>query len=310
MAVEFQDYYKTLGVTRNATPDEIKKAYRKQAAKFHPDKNKDAGAEDKFKLANEAYEVLKNADTRKRYDALGAHWKAGQPFTPPSHSGASPFDFSNLGQSGGFSSFFDSLFNQDVFSGGRAAGGFRPQTRQPVKGQDLETKVEISLSEALEGAERRITVKQNSGPQSLLVKIPKGAHHGLKIRLKEQGRPSTSGGPAGDLYLNINIAPDSRFTIDKENISAQVKLSPWEAALGTELNIPTIEGDVTIKIPAGSQSGSKLRLKGKGLPHQGSRGDMLAELVVATPTTLSAQERKLFESLRDCSSFNPREKTS
>lgn len=312
MAVEFQDYYKILGVARTATADEIKKAYRKMASKYHPDKNKEAGAEDKFKQVAEAYEVLKTPETRKRYDALGAHWKAGQPFSGQSSTQSSPFDFSNMGHSSGasgFSSFFESLFNQDFFVGSKGPnGGFRNASAQarPLKGHDLETKVEISLKEALEGCERRITLKNGGKTQTLQVKIPAGMSEGAKMRLKGQGEDGAHGGIKGDLYLLISLIPDQRFSVQGENIATVLKLSPWEAALGASIEVPTIDGIVKVKIPHGAQSGNKLRLKGKGLPQKSGHGDMLVELLIAVPKELKPKERELFEALKKESDFNPR----
>lgn len=333
MAVKFQDYYQTLGVSRNASQDEIHNAYRKLARKFHPDINKDAGAEEKFKQIGEAYEVLKDPEKRKRYDMLGSNWKAGQDFTPPpgwenvhfdfqtGGGGASGFRFRNGGL-GGFSDFFKTFFGGmgggmdfDMGDFETAAGGSRagPGT---MRGQDHEAEITISLEDAYRGARRAITlqVAEPDGAGGLRhsarnyeVKIPPGIKDGGRIRLAGQGAKGMGGAPAGDLYLRVRIAPHPTFRVRGHDLEMDLKIAPWEAALGAKADVPTLDGPVTMTIPPGVQSGQRMRLKEKGLPKKGdARGDLYAVIQVAIPKDLSDKERELFEQLRDTSSFTPR----
>lgn len=323
MSVQFQDYYETLGVARSASQEEIQKAYRKLARKYHPDVSKEAGAEDKFKQIGEAYEVLRDPEKRQRYDTLGANWKAGQDFQPPpgweqmfggfqgagGRGGAQTFTFGN---GDGFSDFFSMLFGDGgsmgaQFGGAPFGAGFQQGGPVQTKGRSHEARITISLHDAYHGAKRRITLGGLDGEKSYEVRIPKGITEGATIRLSGQGETGRHGGPAGDLLLRVHIAPDSRFRVKNRNIYTTLPISPWEAALGAKVVVPTLDGDVSVTVPAGSESGRQLRLKGKGLSAKsGKSGDFFVELRIVVPAELSAREKELFEELRDASGFNPR----
>ncbi|UCG19723.1 MAG: J domain-containing protein [Deltaproteobacteria bacterium] len=318
MSVKFQDYYEILGANRNASEDEIKRAYRKLARKYHPDVNKDKGAEDKFKQINEAHEVLKDPEKRKLYDQLGPDWQAGQDFKPPpgwenvhfefGGPGAEAFDFG-----GGFSDFFEMLF------GGRMGGGGRASARQGswvLRGQDHEAEIEIDLESAYHGVTRTLTLQGHEidpqgqvhpKVQNIQVKIPPGVTDGTRIRLAGKGGEGMGGGPPGDLYLKVHIEPHPRFTLDGHNLQVEVPIAPWEAALGATVQVVTMDGAVNLKIPPGSQSGQKLRLRGKGFPKKGGeRGDLIARLKIVVPKNLTAREKELFAEMAKVSSFKAR----
>ena len=341
MAVKFQDYYQTLGVSRNASQEEIHKAYRKLARKYHPDVNKDAGAEEKFKQLGEAYEVLKDPDKRKRYDMLGGNWRAGQDFTPPPgwenvhfefHPGSGQttgFRFHNGGLSG-FSDFFNVLFGglgggagdgmgfdfgDFERAAGRSATGAGPGGGS-IRGQDQEAEIAISLEEAYRGAKRQIALevaepdasgRVRQSTKTYEVRIPAGIKDGGRIRLAGQGAKGI-GGASGDLYLRVRIAPHPTFRVREHDLEMDLKVAPWEAALGARVDVPTLDGAVTMTIPPGVQSGQRMRLREKGLPKKGgkARGDLYAVIAVAIPKNLSDKERELFEQLRDTSTFDPR----
>jgi len=321
MSVKFQDYYEILGVGRDASEDQIKRAYRKLARKYHPDVNKDKGAEERFKQINEAHEVLKDPEKRKLYDQLGSNWQAGQDFKPPpgwenahfefrTGPGAEAFDFG-----GGFSDFFETLF------GGRMGGGSGTSARQRswvMRGQDHEAEMEIDLESAFHGATRTLTLQGHEiDPQgqvrptlkNIQVKIPPGVTDGTRIRLAGKGGEGMGGGPPGDLYLKVHIEPHPLFTTDGHNLQVEVLIAPWEAALGATVQVLTIDGTVNLKVPSGSQSGQKLRLRGKGLPKKGGvRGDLIAQLKIVVPKDLTEREKELFAEMAKVSSFNPRKK--
>lgn len=335
MAVKFQDYYEVLGVPRTATADDIKKAYRKLARKYHPDVNPgDNSAEEKFKQIGEAYNVLSDPEKRKRYDQLGENWKAGADFTAPPgwEGGRVEFgDFSDLFGSGrgagGFSDFFETLF------GGR--GGRRTGAGFAMRGQDVEAAIELSLEEAHHGTIRTITLQttavcstcNGSGmrenqpcptcrgarvvtrPKTLDVTIPAGVRHGSVIRLAGQGEAGTGNAPAGDLLLHVQLRPHPLFRVlDEGDVEVELPVAPWEAALGAKVRVPTIEGAVDMTIPAGAQGGQRLRLRGQGVQRRGSgRGDQYVKLTFVNPPTLTESERALFEQLAAASRFNPRE---
>jgi len=311
MTVQFQDYYQTLGVKRDASQDEIKRAHRKLARKYHPDINKSKEAEKKFKQASEAYEVLKDPETRKKYNALGANWKAGQNFTPPSGFENMRFEFgSGSAGSGGFtfssndfSDFFGSIFGGN---GARSQSG-RPRSRGNHKAPATEAAITITIEDAYHGATKQLTLQDpNTGTSKLLqVKIPPGVTNGSKIRLAQGDGPMTT----GDVLLNITIAPHDRFEVHKHNLHTVVAISPWEASLGAKVPVETLDGPIMVTIPPGSQSSQKLRLRDKGLPQRGqknSRGDMLVQLKIVVPKNLTDRERELFELLAKESSFDPR----
>lgn len=321
MSVQFQDYYSVLGVPRDASREDIQRAYRKLARKYHPDVNKTTEAEEKFKAVGEAYEVLKDPEKRQRYDTLGANWKAGQDFQPPpgweqmftgGGRGGQARTFSFGGGAEGFSDFFSMLFGGGGF-GSQAFQGGEPQGSWSAAGESHEAEITLSLEDAYRGGSKRISLehRDESGTprvKSYQVRIPPGVTDGATIRLAGQGAPGLGGGPAGDLLLRVRIAPHPRFRLLGQNILSALALTPWEAALGAKVQTETLDGPVTLNIPGGSQSGQQLRLKGKGFPDRssGTRGDMLVELVVQVPRKLNEKERELFGELAKVSSFNPR----
>ncbi len=317
--MEYIDYYKVLGVDRSATTDEIGKAYKKLARKYHPDLNKDAGAEDKFKEVNEANEVLKDPETRKRYDTLGANWKHGSPFEAPPGwgQGGVQFDFGGGrgfgGGGGNFSDFFESLFSGggprgqgggggggfnigDLFGGG--GPNFGGGRRGPTRGQDVESTLLIKLEDAYSGSKKSIELSGPAGNKRYDVKIPQGGRDGEKIRLSGQGMPG-QGGQSGDLYLTLKIENHPLFAVEGKDLNTVVDVPAWDAALGCSLPVPTLDGEVKMTLPPGQSSGQKLRLKGKGMPRRGEeKGDLYAELKVVVPKDLSEEQMRLFEELK------------
>lgn len=311
--MQFKDYYETLDVRRDATQEEIKKAFRKLAMKYHPDVSKEPDAEERFKEINEAHQVLGDPENRKKYDALGANWKQGESFTPPPDW--EPFDFHGTEESFGGGAFSD--FFRSIFGGG--LGGFRRGSRGAgwkQRGDDKIAEIDVSLDEVRRGGAKTIALQERVlGPDGKIetqthtydVKIPVGVTEGTRIRLPGQGRPGPGGGPPGDLFLKVNLKSDRRFKVEGNDLKATVKIAPWEAALGAKIDVPTLDGMVAMTIPAGTQGGQSLRLRGKGLPRRdGSAGDLLVTVRVAIPRTLSEQERKLFEQLGQTSKFRPR----
>ena len=291
--MQYKDYYEILGVTRSADADEIKRAYRKLARKYHPDKNKDAGAEEKFKAINEANEVLRDVEKRRAYDQLRAGgYRPGEQFRPPPNWGQGQgYDFGDAGE-GDFSDFFESLF-------GRSAGG-RQGPPHARRGRDVQAHVQIDLQTAFDGGRTRLSLDDGSGSERVLeVKIPAGIQPGKVIRLSGQGQPGMAGGPNGDLLLEVGIREDARFKLDGRNVLHVLPVSPWEAALGATVPVPTLAGAVDLRIPAGTQSGRKLRLKGRGLPGHGhAPGDQLVEVSIRVPTVESESQREAYEALR------------
>ncbi len=306
MSVKFEDYYQTLGVKRDASQDDIQRAFRKLARKYHPDINKTDDGSAKFKQVNEAYEVLKDPDKRKRYDTLGENWKAGQDFRPPpgwegqfrgagGQGGAGGgFQFQAGGQ---FSDFFEAMFGQMAGQGGGRASGFEDlfsgQAGQgaPRQPQLQEAPISITLDEAFHGATRRLDLQGPAGRKTLEVKIPKGTTHGSKIRLAGEG-----------LILKVSIAPHPSFTITGRDLTTDVRLAPWQAALGDQVDVKTMDGTVSLNVPAGIESGQKLRLKGMGLPSpKASAGDLFVRLLIAIPKELTDRERELYEQLKQAS---------
>jgi curved DNA-binding protein len=335
MAVKFRDYYEVLGVAKTATEDEIKQAYRRLARKYHPDVNPgDKSAEEKFKEINEAYEVLSDADKRKRYDQLGQNWKAGQDFRPPPEWEGMHAEYGDLGDlfgggrgQSGFSDFFESLFGGR--RGARGGAGFA------MRGQDIEAEIALTLEEAHRGVKRSITLQtietcpdcKGSGvkagktcptcrgagviprPKSLEVTIPAGVRDGSVIRLAGQGEPGTNGASTGDLLLHVRIRPHRLFAIaGDDDVQIELPVAPWEAALGAKVMAPTLDGPVEMKIPAGTQGGQRLRLRGQGLNRRGGgRGDEYVKIKIVIPPTLTPQEKELFEKLAAESRFNARD---
>ncbi|MDO9598323.1 MAG: DnaJ C-terminal domain-containing protein [Azoarcus sp.] len=309
--MEFRDYYQTLGVEKTATADEIKKAYRKLARKYHPDVSKEPDAEGRMKDLNEANAVLSDVEKRAAYDQLGKRYRAGQEFQPPPDWDAG-FEFSGGGFSGAdmgdSSDFFASLFGR----AGRAgkAGGFRMQ------GEDHHAKVLIDLADTYRGAAREISLRapwvDEQGhvamrEHTLKVQIPAGVKEGQHIRLAGQGGPGVGGAAAGDLYLEIHFRPDPRYRVDGRNVYETVPVTPWEAALGAAIETPTPSGAVTVQVPAGSQTGRKLRLKGRGIPGT-PPGDLYLVLEVVLPPADTDAARQVYETMARELAFDPRRK--
>lgn len=301
MATATRDFYEVLGVEREASADDIRRAYRKLARKYHPDVNKDPDAEERFKQVSEAYDVLSDADKRERYDRLGAAWRqAGAGSGAARPAGFDAGDFGgvrvDLGESD-LSDLFDTLLGGADRRAG--AGGFaRP-------GTDHEAVLELPLEEAARGGRRSITLDDG---RSYEFDIPTGVRPGQRIRLSGEGEPGTGGGPHGDLFLRVRLKPHRRFRLDGRDLYADLPVSPWEAALGAEVEVPTLDGRVRVRVPAGSSSGRRLRLRGQGFPGpRGGHGDLYAAVKIMVPKRLTDDERELFEKLAGKSSFDPRQ---
>jgi len=296
--VKYKDYYKILGVERGASEDEIKKAYRKLARKYHPDVSKEANAKERFQEVGEAYETLKDKEKRAAYDSLGSH-RPGQDFRPP------PDWFSRFGRGGGEEADLGGIDLSDLFeSFGRGFGrGGAGRRDFKIPGEDYEVTVPLTLEEIARGIEREFRI----GDKSLRARIPRGATDGERLRLRGKGGPGANGGPPGDLYLNVSILPHPLFRPNGHDLDLEVPVTPAEAALGAQIEIPTLDGEVALKLPAGSKSGQKLRLAGKGLPRPGGgAGDLYAAISIVVPPTLSERERELYQQLREASRFDPR----
>jgi len=294
--MEYKDYYKILGVSKDVSKEDLKKAYRKLARKYHPDVSKEPNAEAKFKEVGEAYEALKDPQKRDQYDQFGSNYQNGQSFTPPP----------GWGQQGGagagnFSSFFDNMFGGGGMGG---AGGGRDNFY--AQGEAVNTKITISLEDAFLGAKK--TIRRPSGSNqtgTLNVKIPAGITVGKKIRLSGQGMAGM-GGSAGDLFLEIAIAPHPHYRLEDKDIYLDLPIAPWEAALGAKVTVPTLAGRINLKIPAGAKSGQKMRLKGRGLPSK-EAGDQFVVLQIITPPADSDAATKLYQQMAEELNFNPRE---
>jgi curved DNA-binding protein len=320
--VKFRDYYEVLGVDRKASADEIQKAYRKLARKYHPDVNKTKEAEDRFKEINEANEVLSDPEKRKRYDALGANWKAGQDFQPPpewgQQSGNVRFSFGEGGAEdlNGFSDFFSALFGNAAFGGqgfgsagfggrspfgaNRFGGGMGEETMRAPQSQEAE--LGISVEEAFAGGPKMIQLRDAGGKtRTLNVKIPAGSLEGSAMRIR-----SSTGEP--DLVLRLKLLPHPRYSVSGSDLIVKLPVAPWEAALGSKVDVALPDGTIKMSIPAGSQSGSRLRLRGRGFPlkKEQGRGDVLVEIRIVIPSKLSEAEREIYERLASVSTFNPR----
>ncbi|HAP93117.1 MAG TPA: molecular chaperone DnaJ [Desulfotomaculum sp.] len=325
MAVSFQDYYETLGVKRDATEKEIKTAYRKLARKWHPDlhtSKKKKEAEEKFKQINEAYEVLSNSEKRSKYDRLGSNWRAGQDFEPqPDMEGVRFYTSADFdpGLKGGFSDFFESLF-------GGARHGPAAAARGPTRGRDMESEIELTLEEAYHGTTKTVQVSGGtsclecsgtgvkgrnfctrcggtgtlSEVKTLEVKIPAGVYQGSRIRLKGQGGEGPGASEKGDLYLKVNILPHPAFAVKGSDLETEIVLTPDQAVLGDKVSVPTLDGAATVTVPAGSHKGTKLRLRGKGLPSKsGGRGDQFVRVAIDIPSFLTERERELYQQLKE-----------
>jgi curved DNA-binding protein len=317
MAVGYHDYYETLGVGRGASAEEIRGAYRRLAREHHPDVSKDPGAAERFSEIAEAYEVLRDPDKRERYDRLGPGLRAGQDVSGAQGfggAGANGFgsgarvDF-GVGGEADFSDFFDSLFG-----GGRPSSrsGRRRQTGGgdgfALRGADHEATIELTLEEAARGGKRRFTFDDG---REYEVAIPRGVRDGQRIRLAGEGAPGVGGGPSGDLFLRVRLRPHPRFRIDGRDLEVDLPVAPWEAALGAEVAVPTLDGTVTVKVPAGSSCGRRLRLAGQGMPGtKGEQGDLHAVVKIVVPKRLKREERKAYQRLAEVSNSDPRGATA
>lgn len=309
--MEFKDYYQILGVTKTATADDIKKAYRKLARKYHPDVSKEADAEKHMRDINEARDVLSDPEKRAAYDQVGQGYRPGQEFHPPPNwdreNWDAGFEYSGRGFSGAdtadFSDFFANLFGQ-----GRRTGGFRE------RGSDRHAKIQIDLADTYQGATKTITLQTHHvdergrtslNEHSLKVHIPKGVKEGQHIRLSGKGNPGVGGGGTGDLYLEIHFKPDPHYRVDGTDVYASLPVTPWEAALGAVIEAPTPSGTVKLTIPPNSQAGRKLRLKGRGIPAD-EPGDLYMELAVVLPSADTRKAQQLYETMAKELNFNPR----
>ena len=308
--MEFKDYYTIIGVKRDATQDEIKRAYRKLARKYHPDVSKEPDAEARFKEIGEAYEVLKDPEKRAAYDQLGSNWKAGQDFRPPPDWNQG-FEFHGGGftdaDASQFSDFFESLFGRGF---GRSSG----RTRFDVRGEDTYAKVLIDLDDAYHGATRTLTLHHTElGPdgrphvkeRTLNVRIPKGVRQGQHIRLAGQGGQGIGKGKPGDLYLQVEFRPHPLYRVEGRDVFLNLPVAPWEAALGAKVKIPTPTGTVDLKVPAGSSDGRKLRLKGLGIPGK-PPGDLYAVIQIALPPANTEAAKAAYRDMAQALKFNPR----
>ena len=302
--MDFIDYYKVLGIEDSADEKAIKTAYRKLARKYHPDVNKEAGAEDKFKEVAEAYHVLKDADRRAEFDDIKKY--GGRRGGFQSQGSQRSQGFGNQGGfEGDFSDFFGSAFGGDQ--------GFGQRQPRPVRGQDVEINVTVNLEETLEVNERSVAYSLPSADgqslkKNLKVKIPQGVADGEKIRLSGQGHPGRNGGRAGDLYLNIRIAKHPLFDVNGQDVELVMPVTPWEAALGTKVTVPTLTGKISLTVPANTSSGKKFRIKGKGLKNKTATGDFLAIVKIVMPENSSEESEALWQKMAEKEDFNPRDK--
>lgn len=301
--MEFKDYYKTLGLSRDAKPEDIKRAYRRLARKYHPDVSTEADAEDRFKEVAEAYEVLKDPKKRKAYDQFGKDWKAGQDFkTPPGWKREFRSEDEDLAGAESFSDFFDSLFG----AGRGGVGGFdRGFGERATRGRDTEVEISVSLEDSYRGATQNLRIEMpqvdeqgqyRARSRELKVKIPKGVREGQRIRIEGQGGGGRGGASAGDLYLRVKFKPHKQFEARGRDIHLTLPVTPWQAALGRTVKVPTLGGEVDLKIPADSNSGKRLRLKGRGLPGK-PPGDQYVELQIRIAAHMDDQTRALYEQL-------------
>ncbi|MCS6786395.1 MAG: DnaJ domain-containing protein [Thiobacillaceae bacterium] len=308
--MRYQDYYKILGVPRDASQEDIRKAFRKLARKYHPDVSKEPDAEERMKQINEAYAVLSDPDKRAAYDRLGSSWEAGQEFQPPpgwdagfefTRKGYGPFDAAD------FSDFFAELFGRRG-RGGFTAGGMRMQ------GEDQHARIELDIEDSFHGTTRRIALRlpqyDSQGrlqwvERNLNVKIPRGVHEGQIIRLAGQGAPGLGGGPPGDLLLEVHFKPHPKLRVEGRDLHMRLPIAPWEAALGAEIPLELPGGSVKVRIPAGTQSGRQLRVRGRGLPSE-PPGDLILQAQVVVPPADTPRAREIYETMARELNFDPR----
>ena len=332
MAVEYKDYYRVLGVTPKATDDEIKKAFRSLARKYHPDVAKDKkSAEEKFKEINEANEVLSNPESRRKFDELGADWKAGSESRPQPgraggrsagrgpQSGEDEFEFEGTGFSDFFEQFFGGRAGQPRGASPFGAQGFANNRQEPeaaLRGRDIQGDILITLDEVLNGAMRAISVRRTNArtgqeeTETYQVRIPKGVQAGQTIRVSGKGGEGANGGRAGDIYLRVRYAQHPDWQVSGSDLIGHLELAPWEAVLGATVPVRTFEGTLSVKVPAGFRQGQKLRFRGKGLPAGADkRGDLYVEVSIQIPSQISKEEERLWKELAIASVFNPRKTT-
>ncbi len=307
MAVTFRDYYEVLGVPRTASADDIKRAYRQLARKHHPDLQpaaERAKAAERFKEINEAHEVLSDPDKRAKYDALGQHWKTGDDFSAAAGAGARGSGAASWEDAGAFSDFFASLFGQEASRAGssrtgRGASGIRVT----LPGDDVEAELSVGLEELLRGGRRRLAL---NGSRSIEVTIPVGVRDGTVLRLAGQGEPGLNGGPPGDLYLHIRLVPHPRYRVLGDDLETDLSLTPYQVVLGDEVRLDTPDGPVTLTVRPGTQSGQRLRLRGRGLPKSdGRRGGLYAVVRIVVPARPSEAEREAYEALKRAATARP-----
>lgn len=317
--MEYRDYYHVLGVERGASQEEIKRAYRRLARKYHPDVSRESDADARFKEVGEAYEVLKDPGKRAAYDQLGSNWRAGQEFRPPP-GWERQFRFeTGMGGAGGFSDFFQAIFGDGGLFGDAAgpggpsgaAGPFADALRgqrgfgRDARGPDARAVMHVTLEQLASGEPVEVALNQGGGAKRLKVKVPPGLTDGQRFRLRGQGDPGTGAGASGDLYLELRLLPHPEFTVDGLDIRSEIAVAPWEAVLGTRVSVPTLTGRVKLKIPPGTTGGKRLRLAGRGLPGSPA-GNHLVTVRVDVPAYVTPRERALYESLAEASDFNPR----
>jgi curved DNA-binding protein len=316
--MKYQDYYKILGVDKNASQEEIKKAYRKLAKQYHPDANPNhKGAEEKFKQVNEAYEVLGDAEKRRKYDQFGSsvNFENGADFDPSQFGFGTNggFHYYTSSNDGDFSDFFNMIFGNsdfdigDLFGRGsqkqRGFGGFT----STQKGQDIESEIAITLQEAYHGTEKRVALQVGGQEKNITIKVPAGILPGKKIKLSGQGMSGMNGGRNGDLYLKVKILPENKFELRGNDLETTMDLTPWEAALGSQVIVETLTGKIKVKIPPGIQSGGKIKIAKKGYKDmKGKQGDLYLNIRIINPPNLTKEEKALYEKLREISKFNPR----
>ena len=303
--MQYKDYYSILGVERGASADDIKVSYRRLARKYHPDVSAEANAEERFKEVQEAYDVLKDKDKRNAYDNLGSHWRQGQEFNPPPNWGGGGFDGVGGGRGFDFSDLFDSLFSQGRPRGPRARRARAWQANAAPRGRDDSLKVTISLEEAFAGTERSFRVSGDAQARTLKVRIPAGVIEGQRIRVPGHGQVSEMGPRRGDLYLEVAIEPHQWFTWEGKDLSLDLPVAPWEVALGTTVKVPTLAGNVDLKVPVGSQGGQKLRLKGRGLGGT-TPGDQYVKLKVVVPPADTEAAKAFYAKMAATFEFEPR----
>jgi curved DNA-binding protein len=311
--MKYKDYYATLGVDKKASADEIKKAYRKLARKYHPDVSKEKNAKEKFQDVSEAYETLKDAERKAAYDQLGSH-QPGQDFRPPP-------DWEQQFNQGDF--HFEDVDLADLFAGlgGGRGGGFagarggRARRDMPIPGEDFEVTAQITLEQAYHGTMLELNLQipeyDDQGrlrriPRNFKARIPPGVTDGERLRLRGQGGKGANGGRDGDLYINVKLLPHRLYRVTGRDLYLDLPLAPWEAVLGTSVELPTLAGAVRLKIRPGTQAGQQLRLAKRGLPKPGQEGDLYAIVQIAVPSTVGDKEKELYTELSKASTFNPR----